>query len=218
MYVARPVAPTAALNGLSFRPTAKEHHDLSRHPLRPRRRGHSDSSWFLPRLVGVSRALDWTISGRVFDAAEAERGGLVRSIHPPEDLLAAARALAREWTEATSAVSVALTRQLMWKMLGAEHPFEAHKVDSRGIYAMGISPDCEPAPAPGQALDVRQVVPAVPGVDADGSTNARSSAGRRSIWSIHSSICAAVVSAGASNSPIGYWRSLMMAPSYRPRG
>ena len=101
------------------------------------------SSWFLPRLVGISQALDWTISGRVFSAEEAEQGGLVRSVHEPDELLGAARALAREWTESTSAVSVALTRHLMWKMLGAEHPMDAHKVDSRGIYAMGISPDCK---------------------------------------------------------------------------
>ncbi len=101
------------------------------------------SSWFLPRLVGVSRALDWTISGRVFDAEEAASGGLVRSLHAADELLPAAHALAREWTEATSAVSVALTRQLMWKMLGADHPMEAHKVDSPGLYAMGVSPDCK---------------------------------------------------------------------------
>ncbi len=101
------------------------------------------SSWFLPRLVGVSQALDWTLSGRLFEAEEAERGGLVRSLHAPDELLPAARALAREWTGATSAVSVALTRQMMWKMLGADHPFEAHKVDSRGIYTMGISADCK---------------------------------------------------------------------------
>lgn len=101
------------------------------------------SSWFLPRLVGISQALDWTISGRVFDAAEAERGGLVRSVHAPDDLLGAAHALAREWTQATSAISVALTRHMMWKMLGAEHPMDAHRVDSRGIYAMGTSPDCK---------------------------------------------------------------------------
>ena len=101
------------------------------------------SSWFLPRLVGVSQALDWTLSGRVFGAEEAESGGLVRSLHPPEELLSAAHALAREWSDATSAVSVALTRQMMWKMLGAEHPMAAHKVDSRGMYAMGTSPDCK---------------------------------------------------------------------------
>ena len=101
------------------------------------------SSWFLPRLVGVSQALDWTLSGRVFGAEEAASGGLVRSVHAPVELLPAARALAREWTGATSAVSVALTRQLMWEMLGADHPMEAHKVDSRGIYAMGTSPDCK---------------------------------------------------------------------------
>ncbi len=101
------------------------------------------SSWFLPRLVGVSQALDWTLSGRVFEAEEAEKQGLVRSRHSADELLPAARELAREWTQATSAVSVALTRQMMWKMLGADHPIEAHKVDSRGMYTMGISEDCK---------------------------------------------------------------------------
>ncbi len=101
------------------------------------------SSWFLPRLVGISQALEWTLSGRVFGAEEALAGGLVRSVHSPDELLPAARALARELTEKTSAVSVALARQMMWKMLGADHPIEAHKVDSRGIYAMGTSGDCK---------------------------------------------------------------------------
>ena len=101
------------------------------------------SSWFLPRLVGISQALDWTISGRVFEAEEAEKQGLVRSLHSADELLPAARELAREWTKATSSVSVALTRQMMWKMLGADHPIEAHKIDSRGMYAMGISEDCK---------------------------------------------------------------------------
>ncbi|MEM7354758.1 MAG: enoyl-CoA hydratase-related protein, partial [Acidobacteriota bacterium] len=101
------------------------------------------SSWFLPRLVGIDRALDWTLSGRVFAAQEALDGGLVRSLHPAQDLLAAARQLALEWSTATSAVSVALTRQMMWRMLGADHPMEAHKVDSRGMYAMGTSEDCK---------------------------------------------------------------------------
>lgn len=100
------------------------------------------SSWFLPRIVGISRALEWTLSGRVFDAREALDGGLVRSLHPPGELLAAARALASEIAARTSAVSVALTRQLMWKMLGAGHPMDAHKVDSRAIFAMGKSEDC----------------------------------------------------------------------------
>jgi enoyl-CoA hydratase/carnithine racemase len=99
------------------------------------------SSWFLPRVVGIGQALEWTLSGRVFDAAEAKAGGLVAKVVPPADLLPAARAYAREIAENTSPVAVALARQMMWRMLGADHPMEAHKVDSRGIYAMGASPD-----------------------------------------------------------------------------
>lgn len=99
------------------------------------------SSWFLPRLVGISRALEWVYSGRVFDADEALSGGLVRRVLAPEELLPAARALAREIADNTSAVSVALSRQMMWRMLGASHPMEAHRIDSRGIFAMGQSAD-----------------------------------------------------------------------------
>jgi enoyl-CoA hydratase/carnithine racemase len=89
------------------------------------------SSWFLPRLVGISQAAEWCYSGRVFLADEALRGGLVRSVHAPDDLLPAARAIAAEIAEHTSPVSVALTRQMLWRMLGASHPMEAHRVDSR---------------------------------------------------------------------------------------
>lgn len=99
------------------------------------------SSWFLPRIVGISRALEWTMSGRVFSAQEAHEGGLVRAVHAPDDLIPAATGLAREIAENTSAVSVALTRQMMWRMMGADHPMEAHKVDSRGIYATGRMAD-----------------------------------------------------------------------------
>jgi enoyl-CoA hydratase/carnithine racemase len=99
------------------------------------------SSWFLPRVVGVSQALEWTYTGRVFDAKEALAGRLVRSLHAPEALLPAARELAREIADNTSAISVAMTRQLVWKMLGADHPMEAHKIDSRAIVALGQSPD-----------------------------------------------------------------------------
>ena len=81
------------------------------------------------------------MTGRVFGADEALRGGLVRSVHKSGELLPAAYALAREIADNTSAVSVALNRQMMWKMLGADHPMEAHKVDSKGIYAMGKSAD-----------------------------------------------------------------------------
>ena len=99
------------------------------------------SSWFLPRIVGIQQALEWTFSGRVFNAEEAARGGLVRSIHKANDLMPAAIDLAHEVAESTSPVSVALIRQMMWKMLGADHPMEAHKIDSRGIYYRGKSAD-----------------------------------------------------------------------------
>lgn len=99
------------------------------------------SSWFLPRIVGIQQALEWTFSGRVFNAEEAARGGLVRSIHKANDLMPAAIDLAHEFAESTSPVSVALIRQMMWKMLGADHPMEAHKIDSRGIYYRGKSVD-----------------------------------------------------------------------------
>jgi enoyl-CoA hydratase/carnithine racemase len=99
------------------------------------------STWFLPRVVGISQAMEWVATGRVFPAAEALEGGLVRSVHPPEELLPAARALAAEMAEGTSAVSIALARQMLWRMLGADHPMEAHKIDSRGIEAMGRSAD-----------------------------------------------------------------------------
>lgn len=99
------------------------------------------SSWFLPRIVGISKALEWCYSGRVFDANEALAGGLVRSLHAPEELLTAAHAIAREIVDNAAPVSIALTRQMMWRMLGADHPMEAHKVDSRGVYSRGQSPD-----------------------------------------------------------------------------
>ncbi len=99
------------------------------------------SSWFLPRVVGVSQALEWLYTGRVFPADEALAGGLVRSLHQPDALLDAARALAREIADNTSAVSVALSRQMIWRMLGADHPMAAHRIDSRGIQAMGGSAD-----------------------------------------------------------------------------
>jgi enoyl-CoA hydratase/carnithine racemase len=99
------------------------------------------SSWFLPRVVGISRAMEWVATGRVFGPAEALEGGLVSRVVSPEELLPAARAVAREIAENTSAVSVALSRQMLWKMLGADHPMEAHKIDSRAIAAMGEAPD-----------------------------------------------------------------------------
>jgi enoyl-CoA hydratase/carnithine racemase len=99
------------------------------------------SSWFLPRLVGISQALEWCYSGRVFDAKEALEGGLVSELVEPEEVLARARAIAREIIDNTAPVSIALIRQMMWRGLGMDHPMEAHKVDSRGIYARGASAD-----------------------------------------------------------------------------
>jgi enoyl-CoA hydratase/carnithine racemase len=99
------------------------------------------SSWFLPRLVGVQQALEWCYTGRIFPAQEALDGRLVRSLHAPEDLLPAARALAREIADNTAPVSIAITRQLIWRMAGAPHPMDAHRADSRGIQARGKSGD-----------------------------------------------------------------------------
>ena len=99
------------------------------------------SSWFLPHLVGVQTALEWCYTGRVFPASEALERGLVRSLHEPDDLLPAARALAREIADNTAPVSVALTRQMIWRMAGAEHPMDAHRADSRGIQARGAPAD-----------------------------------------------------------------------------
>lgn len=99
------------------------------------------SSWFLPRLVGVQQALEWCYTGRIFPAQEALDGRLVRSLHAPDDLLPAARALAREIADNTAPVSIAITRQLIWRMAGAAHPMDAHRADSRGIQARGKSGD-----------------------------------------------------------------------------
>ena len=99
------------------------------------------SSWFLPRIVGISQALEWTYSGRVFSAQEALAGRLVSKVVPPAELIPAARAIAKDIVDNTAPVSVALIRQMMWRMLGADDPMEAHKVDSRGIYERGRSSD-----------------------------------------------------------------------------
>jgi enoyl-CoA hydratase/carnithine racemase len=101
------------------------------------------SSYFLPRVVGISQALEWCYSGRVFAAEEALAGGLLRSVHTRDELLETAREIAREIATHTSAVSVTLIRQMMWKMLGADHPMEAHKIDSRGVYHTGRSADAK---------------------------------------------------------------------------
>lgn len=101
------------------------------------------SSYFLPRVVGISQALEWCYSGRVFDAQEALKGGLVKEVVPGDQLLARANALAREIADNTAPVSVALTRQMLWRGLGFNHPMDAHKVDSRAILARGRSGDAK---------------------------------------------------------------------------
>ena len=101
------------------------------------------SSWFLPKIVGISQALEWVYSGKVFPAEEALRGGLVRSIHKADNLLDDAKEIALEITKNCAPVSVALSRQMLWKMAGADHPMEAHKIDSRGIFARGRMQDAK---------------------------------------------------------------------------
>ena len=99
------------------------------------------STWFLPRVVGIAQAAEWVYTGRVFDADEALRGRLVSQVLAPDQLLPVARTLAREIADNTSAVSVALSRQLMWKLLGADHPMAAHRLDSQGMFWTGRSAD-----------------------------------------------------------------------------
>ncbi|HEY5334625.1 MAG TPA: crotonase/enoyl-CoA hydratase family protein [Mycobacteriales bacterium] len=99
------------------------------------------SSWFLPRLVGISQAMEWVATGRVFSAQEALAGGLVRSVHEPDELLPAAYALAHEIADNTSAVSVALARHMLWSMLGASSPVDGHVLDSKAIAATGRGAD-----------------------------------------------------------------------------
>ncbi|MEZ5260911.1 MAG: crotonase/enoyl-CoA hydratase family protein [Acidimicrobiales bacterium] len=101
------------------------------------------STWFLPRIVGISKALEWAYSGRVFSAQEALEGGLVSKVVPDAELLPTARAIAAEIAENTSALSVTLIRHMMWKLLGADHPMEAHKLDSRGVQSLGRGPDAK---------------------------------------------------------------------------
>jgi enoyl-CoA hydratase/carnithine racemase len=99
------------------------------------------ASWFLPRVVGISQALEWCLTGRVFSAAEALAGGLVKSIHPAGDVLRVATELAREMAANVAPISAVLTRQLLWQMLGADHPMVAHRLDSRAIYDTGRMAD-----------------------------------------------------------------------------
>jgi enoyl-CoA hydratase/carnithine racemase len=116
------------------------------------------SSWFLPRAVGLQQALDWALSGRIFDAEEALAGGLVRAVLPPEALLATAHAKARELISASAPVSVALNRQLLWQMAGAAHPMDAHRMESIYIAQRGPSADA----AEGAASFLEKRPPAFP--------------------------------------------------------
>ena len=99
------------------------------------------SSWFLPRVVGINQAIEWVSTGRVFSAQEALAGRLVRSLHPRDELLDAARALGREIADNAAPVSVALARRMMWTMLGADHPIVAHRADSKAMFVRGQSAD-----------------------------------------------------------------------------
>ncbi|MBL7489394.1 crotonase/enoyl-CoA hydratase family protein [Frankia sp. AgB1.9] len=118
-------------------PAAKIGFVFSRRGLVP----ESCSSWFLPRLVGLQTALDWMYSGRIFTSEEALDAGLLRGLHERADLLPAARALAVSLTAESAPVSVALTRQLLWRMLGENHPMRAHEVETLGINVRGVSED-----------------------------------------------------------------------------
>ncbi len=117
------------------------------------------SSWFLPKIVGLPQALEWTMTGRVFDANEALAGGLLRSLHAPEDLLPAARALAAEIAENTSAVSVAMTRAMLWRLPWGDHPMDAHRIDSRSVYSLSRGADM----AEGVASFLEKRKPVYPG-------------------------------------------------------
>ena len=101
------------------------------------------SSWFLPRLVGMQTAMEWCMTGRIFDAEEAKERGLVRSLHAPGELMDEAHKLAREIADNTSAVSVAMTRAMMWRLGTGGHPMDAHKIDSRAIYRLSRSADAK---------------------------------------------------------------------------
>jgi enoyl-CoA hydratase/carnithine racemase len=118
------------------------------------------STWFLPRIVGISRAIEWVSTGRVFLPDEALEAGLIRAVVEPDALLARARALAVEIAENSAALSVALARQMCWKLLGADHPMAAHRLDSRGIRALAASGD----PAEGVASFLEKRPPVFPGL------------------------------------------------------
>ena len=101
------------------------------------------SSWFLPRVVGISQALEWCYRGDVFGPEEALSGGLIKSIHEPADLMPSARAIAAQVADSTSSISIAMTRQLLWRMLGAEHPMAAHQVESAAVPQLGSMADAK---------------------------------------------------------------------------
>ena len=136
------------------------------------------SSWFLPRVVGISQAMEWVATGRVFDAEEALAGGLVSRIEPADGLLAAAHGIAREIAENTSAVSVALSRRMLWSMLGADSPWDAHRMDSRTIHRLGGGAEAaegvlsflekRPPRFPGRIDEYRDVLPDWPERPKDG--------------------------------------------------
>jgi enoyl-CoA hydratase/carnithine racemase len=135
------------------------------------------SSWFLPRIVGISQAMEWVATGRVFDAAEALAGRLVSRVVPADELLPTGYGIAAEIVRNTSAVSVSLTRRMMWSMLGASTPWEAHRIDSHAIFRLGQGPDAaegvtsflekRPPKFSGRVADYTDVVPAWPSRPAD---------------------------------------------------
>ena len=134
------------------------------------------SSWFLPRIVGISQAMEWVATGRVFDAAEALSRARLRVV-PAAELMPAARALADEIAANTSAVSVTLSRRMLWSMLGQPTPWDAHRLDSRAISVLGRGPDVaegvesflekRPPRFSAQVSDYLDVVPEWPAPPAD---------------------------------------------------
>lgn len=101
------------------------------------------ASWFLPRVVGISTAMDWGLTGRTFPAIEAYEAGLVSRVVPAEDLMAEARERARMMAERCAPVSLALMRRMAWRMQGASHPMEAHRIESLGILEAGMGEDAK---------------------------------------------------------------------------